>query len=295
MTLPVAERLQATYAVAFTGPPADLRGTVRREVVAQFRSPLRELVLGMLDSPMLTLDLRPAGDFPPLPAGLLAAYGAAPADLAAVAEAGHLLAVRAAYRPGWPPAHEWAARGVAGAVAAAASAPVVDVFTPRILSGPDLRRSLPGPRGDMRLTDWMLISHSAGPDTVWFTTRGLARFGLPELRTENVPADLVVPWGRLLNGLARRLLDVYLEELANSESPIELQIPATLSVSLQDVAAASGETEILRREIAVRLHPAAPGPGDEVPVLTVHPADDGPDRPETLCTALFGETRQRFG
>ncbi|MBW8485818.1 hypothetical protein K1Y72_25795 [Actinomadura sp. PM05-2] len=287
--MPVPEALDGTYAVAFAEPPEAPRELAREQVTARVAPPLRDLVVSMLDSPMLTLDLRPADGFPPLPASLLTQYGAPPADLAAVEAASHLLAVRAAYRPGWPPAHEWATRAIAGAVAAAAGAPVVDVFTPRILPQDELLRSLPNADGEIRLTDWMLLPHTAGPHGFWFTTKGLARFGLPELQTENVPPALVEPWGRLLNGLARRVLDLWLEQLAALETPVVVDLPETVSVGLQDVAAAQGTEEEMRREVSVRLRLDAPDGG--APVLTVLAADDGPDRLESLCTALFGMPR----
>ncbi|GAA1567853.1 hypothetical protein GCM10009678_58370 [Actinomadura kijaniata] len=284
LTLPVPEALYGTYAVAFADPPADPREEARQRVTRRIAPPLRDLVLGMLASPMLTLDLRPAGEFPPLPTDLLALYGASPVDLAAVTGATHVLAVRAAYRPGWPPAHEWAARAVAFAVAE--GAPVIDVFTPQILTPDRLADSLPGPDGEIRLTDWMLLPHTAGPQGFWFTTKGLARFGLPELQTEHVPPALVEPWGRLLNGLARRVLDLWLDELpAGEQIPLMIDLPELVSVGLQDVAAAQGVTEPMRREVTVRLRLDAVG-GEQV--LTVLTAEDGPTRLETLCAALFG-------
>ncbi|WP_307800530.1 hypothetical protein [Actinomadura nitritigenes] len=299
LTLPVPETLYATYAVVLTAPIPDPGELAYDEVAARTRPPLRDLVLGMLGSPMVTLDQRPAGEFPPLPADLLAAYGASPAELAALDTASHILAVRAAYRPGHPPAHEWAARTVAGAVAAARSAPVIDVFTPQILAHDHLTRSLPEPDGAVRLTDWMLLPHTSGPHGFWFATKGLARFGLLELQTENVPPALVVPWGRLLNGLARRVLDLWQERLPAGEQPLVVDLPETVSVGLQDIAAAQGTDEPLRREVAVRLRldtPGEPGapaepdtPGEAgEPVLTVLPAGDGPDRLESLCAVLFG-------
>ncbi|WP_329519393.1 hypothetical protein [Spirillospora sp. NBC_01491] len=300
--MPVPETLHATYAVAFAAPPADPRELAREQVTRRVAAPLRDLVLGMLDSPMVTLDLRPAAGFPPLPADLLAAYGAAPAELAAIESASHLLAVRAAYRPGWPPAHEWATRAIAGSIAEH----VVDVFTPQTLTRAEVYRSLPGPDGAVRLTDWMLLPHTAGPRGFWFTTKGLARFGLPELQTENVPPRLLEPWGKLMNGLARRVLDLWLAELPAGEQRVVVDLPAIVSVSLRDVAAAQGAGEHgseqaserglergsergserasgrVPREVRVRLNPAASG------ALTVQAADGGPDRLEALCTGLFG-------
>ncbi|HEU5027933.1 MAG TPA: hypothetical protein VFV01_23630 [Spirillospora sp.] len=308
LTLPVPETLYATYAVALTAPIPDPGELAHDEIAGRTRPPLRDLALGMLGSPMVTLDQRPAAEFPPLPADLLAAYGASPAALAALDAASHILAVRAAYRPGHPPAHEWAARAIAGAVAAARTAPVIDVFTPQILAHDHLTRSLPGPDGAVRLTDWMLLPHTSGPHGFWFTTKGLARFGLPELQTENVPPALVVPWGRLLNGLARRVLDLWQDRLPAGEQPLVVDLPETVSVGLGDIAAAQGTDEPLRREVTVRLRLDTPGaigaagepgqsgqPGEAEtsgspgePVLTVLPADDGPDRLESLCAALFG-------
>ncbi|RFU43334.1 hypothetical protein DZF91_01745 [Actinomadura logoneensis] len=285
--MPVPENLHATYAVALAAPPADPRELARDQVGRLVRPPLRELVLGMLASPLLTLDMRPADEFPPLPLDLLAAYGASRAELGAVSAASHLLAVRAAYRPGWPPAHEWAARAVAGAVGTALSMPVVDGFTPQVLGRERLERSLPGPDGTVRLTDWILLPHSGGPHGFWFTTNGLARFGLPELQTENVPPALVESWGRLLNGLARRLLDLWIERLSADELPVFVDLPEVVSVGLQDVGSAQGVEEPLRREVSVRLRLDDPA-GDAPAVLTVLAADDGPDRLEHLCAALFG-------
>ncbi|WP_240810191.1 hypothetical protein [Actinomadura sp. WMMA1423] len=284
LTLPVPETLYGTYAVALADPIPDPAELAREEVARRTSPPLRDLVLGMLGSPMLTLDQRPAADFPPLPADLLTAYGGPAPYVEAVAAAAHVLAVRAAYRPGRPPAHEWAARAVAGAVGAAASAPVVDVFTPQVLTRDRLFGSLPGPDGAVRLTDWMLLPHTTGPDGAYITTKGLGRFGLPELQTENVPPGLLGPWGRLLNGLAHHVLDLWLEELPAGEQPLVVEIPEIVSVGLRDIAAAQGADEPARREVPVRLrHDPSPDP-----VLTVLPAEDGPDRLRTLCTTLFG-------
>ena len=159
---------------------------------------------------------------------------------------------------------------------------MIDVFTPQILGAAHLERSLPGPDGAVRLTDWVLLPHTAAAHGFFITTKGLARFGLPELQTEDVPPGVVEPWGRLLNGLARRVLDLWLDELPAGEQPLVVEIPEIVSVGPRDVAAAHGTEERMRREVPVRLGLDASGP----PALTVLPADDGPDL-EALCAALF--------
>ncbi|WP_030169044.1 hypothetical protein [Spirillospora albida] len=280
LTLPVPETLYATYAVASGGPVEDPGGVARVEVARRVPPPLRDLALGMLDSPMITLDLRPAAEFPPLPADLLAVYRATAGDLAAIDAATHVLVVRAAYRPGRPPAHEWAARAVAGAVGAALAAPVIDVFTPQVLTREHLERSLPAPDGTFRLTDWMLLPHTSAPGGFWFTTKGLARFGLPELQTENVPPHLVEPWGLLMNGLARRLLDLWLDAL--SAGAVTVDVPDRISVASHHVAAAQGAAADAdpEREVSVRLRLV---PGEVRAVLA-----EGDGDLDALCSALFG-------
>jgi hypothetical protein len=292
LTLPVPEMLYGTYAVAAGASPGDPVELARAQVTRRVAAPLRELALGMLDSPLLTLDLRPAGEFPPLPVELLETFGAGPAELAAIEAATHLLAVRAGYQPGWPPAHEWAARAVAGALGRSLAAPVVDVFTPQVLPPDRLERSLPDEHGYTRLIDWILLLHTEGQHGCWFTTKGLGRFGLPELQAEGVPAHLVDQWGRILNGLARRLLDLWLAELRAVDRPDAVELPEIVAVGLQDVAAAHGTTETMRREVSVRLRletvDTATGPESSLAVLPPDGELPTPEQFSALCTGLFG-------
>ncbi|GAB3811782.1 hypothetical protein GCM10027605_52420 [Micromonospora zhanjiangensis] len=92
--------------------------------------------------------------------------------------------VDASYRPGWPPAHEWAARAVAAALAESLDADLIDVFALQILSPAVALRSLPDADGRVRLVDWLLVPYSSDADGLWFTTKGLRRFGLLELQAE---------------------------------------------------------------------------------------------------------------
>lgn len=296
LTLPVPETLHGVYAVAVPAALADPVEVARERVTRHVAAPLRDLTLRMLDSPMLTVDLRPAAEFPPLPTDLLAAFGADRAQLAAIDRASHILAVRAGYQPGWPPAHEWSARTVAGALAAAGSGLVVDVFTPRVLAMDELWRSLPDSEGRIRLIDWLLIPHQEEPAGFWFTTKGLGRFGLPELQTEAVPAHLIEQWGQLLNGLARRLLDVWLERLRAGERPPFVELPEALRVGAQDVAAAYGTSDEMRREVTVRLRYDVM---ESESLLTVLPPDHRAGRTgqhfAALCSGLFGEPLPRRG
>ena len=46
------------------------------------------------------------------------------------------------------------------------------------------------------------VLESLGAQGLWCTTTGLGQFGLPELQTLDVPAQIGVPWARVLTGIA---------------------------------------------------------------------------------------------
>jgi hypothetical protein len=87
------------------------------------------------------------------------------------------------------PIHEWAARATAAALAAELGVPLVDTLIPRVMDAGKAMASLPDPDGLFRLSDWVLVLHSAGNRGLWVTSKGLGRFGLPELQAGNVPQD----------------------------------------------------------------------------------------------------------
>ena len=118
--------------------------------------------------------------------------------------------IRAVSSPGWPPMHEWAGRACAAVVAAEAAVPLVDTATPQVLTADAALRTLPAAEdARFRLADWMLVFQSAGSGGLWLTTKGLGRFGLPELQVRNVPPQLGRAWTRVLNGVASRLLGTW--------------------------------------------------------------------------------------
>lgn len=57
--------------------------------------------------------MTPVEDAPALPATFLEVFGASADQLRQVAEQSHVIVCQAVFGPGWPPAHEWYARGVA--------------------------------------------------------------------------------------------------------------------------------------------------------------------------------------
>jgi hypothetical protein len=136
---------------------------------------------------------------------------------------------------------QYAARAAAALLAHHVDGVGVDLAVPRVW--PRL-----SPDADpARTADWFVLERGGGDGTVSTTTRGLARFGLPELRVVGVDAASVPAWDAVLTGLAHRLV------ADGAGSP-----PAQVDLGLRDIAAGYAEPvdpddPTLRRHTAVAL------------------------------------------
>ncbi|SCF47209.1 DUF2314 domain-containing protein [Micromonospora mirobrigensis] len=293
LPVPVPESLSATYLVPMTGLPRMSPRTAVQALAGRLAEPVFGLAKQMLDSPLMTVDTRPIAEFPALPPDLLTAFGATEEQLTRLAEATHLVVVQAEYRPGWPPAHEWAARAVAAAVAETVDGDVVDVFALQFLDPATALRSLPDAEGRIRLVDWVLVPYSSDAEGLWFTTKGLRRFGLLELQAQGVPDHLTRAWGAVMTGAARRLLRTWTDGLAGEEVPAFVQLPVLATVTGHDIAVAYGNPEqhgatapVL---LALELDPATDPEADSFLSLRPPPGHPGPAGRyfATACATLF--------
>ncbi|MBQ1045007.1 MULTISPECIES: DUF2314 domain-containing protein [unclassified Micromonospora] len=293
LPVPVPESLDATYLVPITGLPKVSPKTAVEGLAGRLAEPVHGLAKQMLDSPLMTVDTRTVDEFPELPPDLLTAFGATEEQLARLAAATHLVVVQAEYRPGWPPAHEWAARAVAAAVAETVGGDVVDVFGLQFLDPAAALRSLPDDSGRIRLVDWVLVPYSSDADGLWFTTKGLRRFGLLELQAQGVPDHLTRAWGAVMTGAARRLLRDWTDGLSGEEVPAFVQLPVLATVTGHDIAVAYGNPEqhgatapvLLRLE----LDPATDPDADSFLSLNPPPGHPGPPGRyfAAACATLF--------
>jgi hypothetical protein len=296
LPVPVPESLTATYLVPTSGPPEMTPAEAVAALGDRLAAPVRDLARQMIDSPLLTVDTRPVADFPHLPPDLLTAFGATEDQLARLAAASHLVVVDASYRPGWPPAHEWAARSVAAALAEALDTDLIDVFALQILKPAVALRSLPDAEGRVRLVDWMLVPYSSDEEGLWFTTKGLRRFGLLELQAQGVPAHLTRAWGAVMTGLARRMLRIWAEELTAPEAPAFIQLPVQATVTGHDIAVAYGNPDqhdtSPPASLRLELDPATDPDADSFLSLRPPVGHTGPAGRyfAAVCATLFGAT-----
>jgi len=253
----------------------------------------------MLDAGTVTVAAVSSSSLPPFGVRLQEYLGVDPGLIQAVTAAGEFVMIRALSRPGWPPMHEWAGRACAAVLAAEAGVPLVDAATPKVMTADAALRTLPAAEdARFRLADWMLVFQSAVSGGLWMTTKGLGRFGLPELQVRNVPPQLGRAWTRVLNGVASRLLGIWLRTLRDQAGSAFAQLPELLEVREGDIARAYDAPRADGPAVAVRLT-FDPSPEDTADsFVSIQPPDDYPASAGEFMAgvhaALFGQSGQEI-
>jgi hypothetical protein len=294
IVLPGPGLLSATYVV-----PTALEGDAARErinaaLAGRVAEPLPAVARKLFDAGAARLVSMRA--VPQLPVGFQRYLGV-PAELVdRINRAGKSLAVSVTWTPGWPPMHEWAARGCTAALADDLGVPLVDTFVPQVLTAGQALASLPGISARLKLSEWVLVFQSAGDHGVWTTTKGMGRFGLPELQSHNVPPQYANPWAKLMTGISSRLLSLWTRAFRDHGGSAFARIPAVLDVGESDVAEAYCAEAAGGGRVPVRLtFDPAPGDGTDS-FLTVQPPDDFPGSAGEYfayaCAEVFGAPGQ---
>jgi hypothetical protein len=130
------------------------------------------------------------------------------------------------------------------------------------------------------------------------TTKGLGRFGLPELQVRNVPPQLGGAWTHVLNGVASRLLGTWLHALRDQAGSAFAQLPVLLEVREGDIARAYDAPVTAGPAVALRLT-FDPSPEDNADsFVSIQPPDDYPASAGEFMAgvhaALFGQSGQEI-
>jgi hypothetical protein len=293
LVLPVPDTLPAMYLVPARMPePLALR-TIVAAVEGRVAEPVRRLTTGLLATGAVMVARRLPDELPFLHALRPAANDLPPEQAAAANAAPEYIAFAALLpiRPG--PVHEWATRAAAGALAATLGLPVVDAFCQRAFCAEDALASLPGAPeltdvdGGFRLADWVTV-HGDGPV---LATHGLGRFGLPELRVSDVPAELRSLWLLALNGVGHRLLELLRCELRRGGDTPFVQVPAELTIRRADIGNAYGVDMDGGGALPVRLALDPAVTDQRTSYLTLHAPDNtSPARHRAALHAALLET-----
>ena len=277
LVLPVPEMLPAMYLV-----PTSMSETAAVELTTaavgrHVAEPVRRLTRALLGTPALVVAPRSLAKITAVSAG----------DIG-VDDDTEVIAFAAMNPPRPGPVHEWTTRAAAAAFATAIGLPLIDAFGSWTLDPAHALATLPGaPRlahvdGGFRLADWVAVLREERR----LTTQGLGRFGLPELRLDDVPAELHTPWTIALTALGRRLLELLRCELRRGAAAF-VRVPTLIGIRRADIGAAYGlALDETGDPLPVRLS-LEPAVTDRLEgFLTVDPAGHR----LTVRSTLLGET-----
>lgn len=242
LAIPVAETVVAMYLVPAVFPRDRLAALLRSAVAARVTEPVRSLALQLLETDVVSFGVQLASSLRTL-TGITRGYGVTAEQAAPVTEAEFFAAIGVDLPP-WPgPVHEWVSRAAGAALAVDQGVPVVDACAKTVVDPRDLLDSLPGSAeladspGAFRLSQWLDV---LAPDDGLVRTRGLVRFGLPELTIADVPEESVDLWEFGLRGLAYRLYSTLRNELRQGRQPAFLAVPAEPILRPADIGASTG-------------------------------------------------------
>lgn len=193
------------------------------------RGPAEALAQHIGDLRIITLDQLDAAPVPPIPLLRGSGSSGAACELAGEAEYGWALLLR--LRPHTSVSGDVAVRAAASVLAAASTGVAVDSAIPRAY--------LPAEFAGETTSGLLTFDHDVVGTNGSVTTRGLARFGFPELTATDVPVQLLPACDALLVGAAHHVVGA-LRHLDDTE-PAALQLPLPLRLRLADVAAGYGQ------------------------------------------------------
>lgn len=230
--VPLPRSVLASYLVLATAAGDDSELVISRS--AERLPPAAREQLASAIGDLRVHDLAPLRAAPIPPTELLRAYGAsAPeCDQVAAASAGWALLLR--HSPHTAESGESAVRTAAVLLAHELEGVVVDPAIPRLVPV-DLSAT-----GSALSTDWHSFDHVDRREATDVSTRGLERFGLPELVARDISAAAVPAWDAILSGVAHLVMR-RLRGAEESRSDPGLDLPAELSLTVRDIAAAYGQ------------------------------------------------------
>lgn len=297
LILPVPERLSAVYLVPAALDGAEAKDRTKAALPIWVPDPVGTVARKLLEAGAVHVAGLASSGLPTISAELQEHLGVAPELIQMVIGADDYVSFTATWPPGWPPVHEAAARACAAALSAQLGVPLVDTFIPKVLAPKPAIEALPDAASKLDLSDWVLVLQSAGRQGLWMTTKGLGRFGLPELQVSNVPPQHGTPWSSLLRGISAALLDLWLDALRARNGAAFAEVPGTFDVTEADVASAFNADPQGGGHMLVQLafDPATSDVTDSF--LTIRPPDGYPaSAGEYLahaCREVFGDTGQQ--
>ncbi|HWE38156.1 MAG TPA: DUF2314 domain-containing protein [Isosphaeraceae bacterium] len=232
-----------SYGVFFRAdgePPGqdDLAATSVAWAEERIGAPLGEALAEWGRRGLVTFLVTTREDGPPLPdLDFLRQFGMGDDEERRLGGATHLALVTSPDRIQHPRLGFWAAAAAARAIAERHDGVVLDPSIPRLLpvEGPD--DEFPGD-GRLHIPRQIVVPFSIDARGLgWMTTKGLGKFGLPELEVRDVPPDLPNVLLPLINGVAGLLVATTLAAAAERDDPPKtIEIGPEVRLDLDTIA-----------------------------------------------------------
>ena len=252
---------------------------------------------------LLTVLVSPGEDAPPAPLSMLQAMGIGEEEGRRFDDATHV-AIFSSFDRLLPPRFGlWAAMAAARAIADTRDGAVIDAAIPRLLREKPSDEEFPK---DFRV---IMPNHIVIPFSrdrrglCWMTTKGMSKFGLPEIEIVDVPPDLPDSLVFVMNGLAGILVKASMRSFRD-ETDFEksFRLDPEFRITSREIADAQGEDPVDPKEgvrgwttIRVEYRPGRRG-GDRY-LRLVPPSYFNEGRGvwlNSMLVDLWGTKRERF-
>jgi len=212
LTIPFRGEARDIYVVYFS-PAAhaipsgdDLENAARRWPMGHLEDPLKAAVAAFFDRRFVSIRVQPVTSLPELPIEVLQLMGLGELEERVVRAATHAVLVLTQDLNIPPRSGLWSALSGALGIAEMLDGVIFDPDALRIIAREEAARWF-SPMGFVSVSRHIIVPFSVGDSGLgWMTTRGLQKFGLPELELRDVPPHLE-RIGHLMNGVAQLLIE----------------------------------------------------------------------------------------
>lgn len=262
--------------------PASLRPAIESWRDEHLTDPLQAVVASLQDHDLVSLRVENVADIPAPPVDLLRHTGLGELEERILGAATHALVCSGLDLNVPPRMGLWSCLAAALAVAEQLEGIIFDPEALRIV-----RRDRAGhwftPNGTIAVSQHIIVPFSTGHDAGlgWMTTRGLGKFGLPDIELRDVPPNLD-QLNVLMNSVAQLVVEAALRRCdATRGEDVPLEVPAQLEIDRATVARAHGAAlpagspnETMSR-VGLRFDPREREP--EPPMIHLLPPDGEAD------------------
>jgi uncharacterized protein YegJ (DUF2314 family) len=299
LTIPFRGEAGDVYAVYFSpaahAVPEDdeVRNAARHWQGHHLEDPLKQAVGAFVKRGLVTMRVQPVASLPELPLNLLRYVGLGELEDRVVRSATHAVVVLTQDLNIPPRAGMWSALSAALGIAERLDGVVFDPDALRIVDR-SAAAGWFGPMGVVAAARHIIVPFSVGESGLgWMTTRGLQKFGLPDLQLTDVPPNLD-RLSVLLNSVAQYLIDSGFKAALERHGEIDsLEIDSEVDIEPQVVARALGRPGTADGLRAVRVGLRFDADAQPPTITIVRPSGVMSSQAEWLYTVIEALSEQK--